>query len=134
MINCVLVVCRYNSVFRFLLAVKRVHLALHKSWKMAMSRSTLEPSDEISSMHQLRNHMQFLVDNLQTYLQVQHNTSLSHSCILYPFEVCILVIEFRGTECSGLLKTCLSSDQLFAMIFPKLEGGCHRISFPRDAG
>ena len=62
---------RYNAIFKFLLAVKRVQVALHKSWKQQMCRWKVTSSEEEQALlHQIRNHMQFLVDNLQTYLQV----------------------------------------------------------------
>lgn len=45
-------------------------MALHKSWKQQMFRWD-ERDDDRRLLHQIRNHMQFLVDNLQTYLQVR---------------------------------------------------------------
>lgn len=60
-------------MFKFLLAVKRVQVSLHKSWKQQMGKwksNSAEAVEEQALLHQIRNHMQFLVDNLQTYLQV----------------------------------------------------------------
>ncbi|XP_060564148.1 gamma-tubulin complex component 4-like [Ruditapes philippinarum] len=61
---------KYNRVFRFLLVVRRTQLDLHQCWIIQMSRKhgTNEPAEALK--WQLRNHMSFLVDNLQYYLQV----------------------------------------------------------------
>ena len=66
-------ICRYNCIFKFLLAVKRVHVSLHQTWKHQMCRWSSLPADDEQQalLYQIRNHMQFLVDNLQTYLQVR---------------------------------------------------------------
>ncbi|KAI0235900.1 Gamma-tubulin complex component 4 [Lamellibrachia satsuma] len=68
---------RYNTVFRFLLYVKRVQLELQQCWATQMRRRHLRATKgehhnehHNSTQWLLRNHMAFLVDNLQYYLQV----------------------------------------------------------------
>ena len=60
-------------MFRFLLYVKRVQLELQQCWAMQMRRRHVRASKtelRNSTRWLLRNHMAFLVDNLQYYLQV----------------------------------------------------------------
>lgn len=64
---------RYNTVFCFLLYVKRVQLKLQQCWATQMRRRHLRATKREhhnSTQWLLRNHMAFLVDNLQYYLQV----------------------------------------------------------------
>lgn len=65
--------CRYNLLFVFLLRVRRVQLQLQQCWALQMHRRHLRftaESDPGATTWWLRNHMAFLVDNLQYYLQV----------------------------------------------------------------
>lgn len=55
---------QYNQIFRFLLNVKRTQLLLHDAWAEQKRDRCLIISDS----WQLRNHMMFVVDNLQHYL------------------------------------------------------------------
>ena len=64
---------RYNSLFRFLLKVKRTQLDLQQVWAAYMGTKHLSNA-QISNMTKIwlsRMHMAFLVDNLQYYLQVK---------------------------------------------------------------
>lgn len=61
---------KYNKVFRFLLVVRRTQLDLHTCWSIQMSRKHRNTDQAEALKWQLRNHMSFLVDNLQYYLQV----------------------------------------------------------------
>ncbi|XP_064620606.1 gamma-tubulin complex component 4-like [Lineus longissimus] len=61
---------KYNTLFRFLLAVKRVQLALQQCWSLQMQEKRSKSSDQSAAKWLLRTHMAFLVDNLQYYLQV----------------------------------------------------------------
>lgn len=61
---------RYNTVFRFLLYVRRIQLELQQCWSLRMQRRHLHLADVGSNKWWLRSHMAFLVDNLQYYLQV----------------------------------------------------------------
>ena len=61
---------RYNTVFRFLLYVRRIQLELQHCWSLQMQRRHMHCADAGSSKWWLRSHMAFLVDNLQYYLQV----------------------------------------------------------------
>ncbi|KAF6041284.1 TUBGCP4 [Bugula neritina] len=76
---------RYNSIFKFLLAVRRVQVALHKAWKRQMTKWSWANSEQDQSdqllLSQIRNHMQFLVDNLLTYLQVDVIESQFHEML-----------------------------------------------------
>jgi len=56
----------YNRVFRFLLSVRRTQLALHKTWAKQVSEER-ESFSNYNFVCQLRNHMTFVVDNLQQY-------------------------------------------------------------------
>lgn len=63
---------KYNSLFRFLLKVKRTQLDLQQVWAAYMGTKHLSNA-QISNMTKIwlsRMHMAFLVDNLQYYLQV----------------------------------------------------------------
>ena len=69
---------RYNTVFCFLLYVKRVQLELQQCWATQMRRRhlrTAKSEHHNSTQWLLRNHMAFLIDNLQYYLQV--------SCVIW---------------------------------------------------
>uniref|UniRef100_A0A1A8RFG9 Gamma-tubulin complex component n=1 Tax=Nothobranchius rachovii TaxID=451742 RepID=A0A1A8RFG9_9TELE len=60
---------KYNVVFRYLLSVRRVQSQLQHCWALQMQRKHL--SSQIDAVKwRLRNHMAFLIDNLQYYLQV----------------------------------------------------------------
>ena len=63
---------RYNVLFAFLLRVRRVQLVLQQCWALAMNRRHLRHAADSpnSTKWWLRNHMAFVVDNLQYYLQV----------------------------------------------------------------
>lgn len=65
---------KYNAVFRFLLSVKRAQVALQECWALQMLEKGRLDSAAASLRHSrqwlLRNHMSFLIDNLQYYLQV----------------------------------------------------------------
>lgn len=61
---------RYNVVFRYLLSVRRVQSELQHCWALQMQRKHLKSNQTDAVKWRLRNHMAFLVDNLQYYLQV----------------------------------------------------------------
>lgn len=62
--------CRYNVVFRYLLSVRRVQSQLQHCWALQMQRKHLKSTQTDAVKWRLRNHMAFLIDNLQYYLQV----------------------------------------------------------------
>lgn len=64
-------VARYNVVFRYLLSVRRVQSQLQQCWALQMQRKHLKSNHTDAVKWRLRNHMAFLVDNLQYYLQVR---------------------------------------------------------------
>ncbi|XP_061886467.1 gamma-tubulin complex component 4 [Entelurus aequoreus] len=61
---------KYNIVFRYLLSVRRVQSQLQHCWALQMQRKHLKSSHSDAIKWRLRNHMAFLIDNLQYYLQV----------------------------------------------------------------
>ncbi|MED6251756.1 Gamma-tubulin complex component 4 [Ataeniobius toweri] len=61
---------KYNVVFRYLLSVRRVQSQLQHCWALQMQRKHLKSSQSDAVKWRLRNHMAFLIDNLQYYLQV----------------------------------------------------------------
>lgn len=63
--------CRYNVVFRYLLSVRRVQSQLQHCWALQMQRKHLKSTQMDAVKWRLRNHMAFLIDNLQYYLQVR---------------------------------------------------------------
>lgn len=65
-----LLLFRYNVVFRYLLSVRRVQSELQHCWALQMQRKHLKSNKTDAVKWRLRNHMAFLVDNLQYYLQV----------------------------------------------------------------
>jgi len=64
------VLSRYNSLFRFLLFVRRSQAALQQCWATGMAGSKKHHAPQVGKRWWLRTHMAFLVDNLQYYLQV----------------------------------------------------------------
>ncbi|XP_068172322.1 gamma-tubulin complex component 4 isoform X5 [Antennarius striatus] len=60
---------KYNIVFRYLLSVRRVQSQLQHCWALQMQRKHLKSSQTDAVKWRLRNHMAFLIDNLQYYLQ-----------------------------------------------------------------
>lgn len=62
--------CRYNVIFKYLLSVRRVQAELQHCWALQMQRKHLKSNQTDAVKWRLRNHMAFLVDNLQYYLQV----------------------------------------------------------------
>lgn len=73
---------RYNVVFRYLLSVRRVQSELQHCWALQMQRKHLKSNKTDAVKWRLRNHMAFLVDNLQYYLQVLCYLSKSFLFIL----------------------------------------------------
>uniref|UniRef100_A0A1A8CPX3 Gamma-tubulin complex component n=1 Tax=Nothobranchius kadleci TaxID=1051664 RepID=A0A1A8CPX3_NOTKA len=61
---------KYNVVFRYLLSVRRVQSQLQHCWALQMQRKLLSSQTDAVKWR-LRNHMAFLIDNLQYYLQVR---------------------------------------------------------------
>uniref|UniRef100_A0A8C5AZU8 Gamma-tubulin complex component n=1 Tax=Gadus morhua TaxID=8049 RepID=A0A8C5AZU8_GADMO len=61
---------KYNVIFRYLLSVRRVQSQLQHCWALQMQRKHLKSNQTDAVKSRLRNHMAFLVDNLQYYLQV----------------------------------------------------------------
>ncbi|KAK2920414.1 gamma-tubulin complex component 4 isoform X2 [Channa argus] len=61
---------KYNVVFRYLLSVRRVQSQLQHCWALQMQRKHLKSSQTDAVKWRLRNHMAFLIDNLQYYMQV----------------------------------------------------------------
>uniref|UniRef100_A0A672F190 Gamma-tubulin complex component n=1 Tax=Salarias fasciatus TaxID=181472 RepID=A0A672F190_SALFA len=61
---------KYNVVFRYLLSVRCVQSQLQHCWALQMQRKHLRSSQTDAVKWRLRNHMAFLIDNLQYYLQV----------------------------------------------------------------
>uniref|UniRef100_A0A8C3RPW2 Gamma-tubulin complex component n=1 Tax=Chelydra serpentina TaxID=8475 RepID=A0A8C3RPW2_CHESE len=61
---------KYNVVFKYLLSVRRVQAELQHCWALQMQRKHLKSNRTDAIKWRLRDHMAFLVDNLQHYLQV----------------------------------------------------------------
>ncbi|XP_017293969.1 gamma-tubulin complex component 4 [Kryptolebias marmoratus] len=61
---------KYNVVFRYLLSVRQVQSQLQHCWALQMQRKRLKSGQTDAVKWRLRNHMAFLIDNLQYYLQV----------------------------------------------------------------
>uniref|UniRef100_A0A8V0X241 Gamma-tubulin complex component n=1 Tax=Gallus gallus TaxID=9031 RepID=A0A8V0X241_CHICK len=61
---------KYNVVFKYLLSVRRVQAELQHCWALQMQRKHLKSNRTDAIKWRLRDHMAFLVDNLQYYLQV----------------------------------------------------------------
>jgi len=58
-------------VFKYLLSVRRVQAELQHCWALQMQRKHLKSNRTDAIKWRLRDHMAFLVDNLQYYLQVR---------------------------------------------------------------
>lgn len=63
---------RYNAIFRFLFTVKRVQIGLQKlwAWQMSAARAGDTVLNQLTGLFALRAAMQFVVDNIFYYLQV----------------------------------------------------------------
>ncbi|XP_033101259.1 gamma-tubulin complex component 4-like isoform X2 [Anneissia japonica] len=61
---------KYNTMFKFLLNVKRVQLELQQCWATQMQQKHHMSQRWDANKWRLRNNMAFLLDNLQYYLQV----------------------------------------------------------------
>eukprot|EP00741_Cyanophora_paradoxa_P024455 tig00022075_g23612.t1 len=64
---------RYNTLFKFLFAVKRVQIDLEKTWPVQMTAAKGLSRKDVSLLVpviKLRHEMSFVVDNLQYYMQV----------------------------------------------------------------
>ncbi|XP_072409004.1 gamma-tubulin complex component 4 isoform X1 [Chiloscyllium punctatum] len=70
---------KYNIVFKYLLSVRRVQAELQHCWAVQMQRKHLTSNKSDATKWRLRNHMAFLVDNLQYYLQGMQRSSLCYS-------------------------------------------------------
>ncbi|MEE6503321.1 hypothetical protein FKM82_004799 [Ascaphus truei] len=66
---------KYNVVFKYLLSVRCVQSELQHCWALQMERKHLASNRTDAVKWRLRNHMAFLVDNLQYYLQVSTSAS-----------------------------------------------------------
>lgn len=58
-------------MFKYLLSVRRVQAELQHCWALQMQRKHLKSNRTDAIKWRLRDHMAFLVDNLQYYLQVR---------------------------------------------------------------
>ena len=68
--NSITTSCRYDGLFRFLLALRRAQTALQQIWALLMQYR--RRAEELRPVWELRMHMGFLIDNLQYYVQVLH--------------------------------------------------------------
>ncbi|KAG0625267.1 hypothetical protein M758_2G041200 [Ceratodon purpureus] len=78
------VLAKYTKVFQYLLRLKRIQLELEKSWAQAMQQDRADTADQRRDGHQqrresrqlrmpmwrVRQHMTYLITNLQFYIQV----------------------------------------------------------------
>lgn len=86
-----LLFCRYCKAFQYLLRLKRIQLELEKSWAEAMQQdradSAKQRKDAVNGtsattqrqqhrmpMWRIRQHMTYLITNLQFYIQVHYHT------------------------------------------------------------
>lgn len=85
-----LLFCRYCKVFQYLLRLKRIQLELEKSWAEAMQQdradsakqrrdavngtSATQRQQQRMPMWRIRQHMTYLITNLQFYIQVHYHT------------------------------------------------------------
>ncbi|XP_072348852.1 gamma-tubulin complex component 4 isoform X3 [Scyliorhinus torazame] len=89
---------KYNIVFKYLLSVRRVQAELQHCWAVQMQRKHLTSNKSDAVKWRLRNHMAFLVDNLQYYLQGMQCSSLRYSI---PRSSSLQVETPRATERFG---------------------------------
>jgi gamma-tubulin complex component 4 len=60
---------RYNEIFSYLLSIRRVQIELNQCFLLQMSSKRLRKTEIDPKIWLTRNHMSFLIDNLQFYLQ-----------------------------------------------------------------
>ncbi|XP_035210028.1 gamma-tubulin complex component 4-like isoform X2 [Stegodyphus dumicola] len=60
----------YNTIFRFLLSVRKVQIELHHCWALQMRAKGAGHESAIMPFWKLRSHMSFLIDNFQYYVLV----------------------------------------------------------------
>lgn len=111
-----LLLFRYNVVFRYLLSVRRVQSELQHCWALQMQRKHLKSNKTDAVKWRLRNHMAFLVDNLQYYLQVPSDPSTLISIYFAAgFQHCPSFLQFISPSggCLGIaVFSAFAADQL----------------------
>lgn len=96
-----LLFCRYCKVFQYLLRLKRIQLELEKSWAEAMQQdraysakqrrdavngtSATQRQQQRMPMWRIRQHMTYLITNLQFYIQVHYHTHFLNPALCYDF-------------------------------------------------
>jgi gamma-tubulin complex component 4 len=77
------VIKKYNEIFAYLLSIRRVQLELNQCFLLRMRLNGKSLTRSIDpQVWQTRNHMSFLIDNLQFYLQVDIFTQNNYT-VLY---------------------------------------------------
>ena len=64
----VFLLCRYNTLFGFLINIRQVQVTLQRCWAQQMMHKSSEHC--LILVWQLRSHMAFFIDNIQYYVQV----------------------------------------------------------------
>jgi len=110
---------QFDSIFRFLMYIKRVQVEIQQSWMDQMgSDAGKRIAFSWTKFWQLRNHMGFLIDNLQYYLQVD----------VIESQFSRLVEKMRGTrdfeECRLALETFVAKLQAQCFLQEKKISQC----------
>lgn len=116
---------RYNALFRFLFQIKRIQTELQEAWLLQMR---LPPEVAVLSF---RHNMQFFIDNLQLYLQVdvleaQHMILLKK---IQESEDFATVREAHQQYLSALVTQCFLKDKIIESALMDVFASC--LSFCR---
>lgn len=111
-----LLFCRYCKVFQYLLRLKRIQLELEKSWAEAMQQdransakqrrdavngiSATQRQQQRMPMWRIRQHMTYLITNLQFYIQVHYHTHFLSPIMPWPSK---LPLERLSWACGFIL-------------------------------
>lgn len=108
-----------DAVFRFLIYIKRVQIEIQQTWMDQMGSDVgKKKTFTVTKFWQLRNHMGFLIDNLQYYLQVD----------VIESQFLRLLEKMRGTrdfeECRLALDTFLAKLQAQCFLQERVISKC----------
>lgn len=103
---------RYNMIFKFLLRVRRIQTALHECWVDSMDTKSLPDQFCKNTRWWLRNHMNFIVNNLQFYLQVSIRLYSFNEQSLKNDRLKVDVIEWEFSELIEKINKTMDFEQV----------------------
>lgn len=94
---------RYNEIFNYLISIRRVQIELNQCFLLRMRLGGKKLTQTIDSkIWQTRNHMSFLIDNLQFYLQVSSEEKTKNKSSIFFHEKKLSKADVLETQYSEL--------------------------------